>query len=129
MRRSTLLLAALVTVACDVPATGPQASRAPIAMVRVGDLMFVGSGVLGSEVVGEPVATVVRNITCDGVHIGNTYISDVCLWEDGDAQILPVGTTLHAIESHDTAQRLTALHDDEWIVLQVDARYTPGSPF
>ena len=129
IRRSALLLTALVTVACDSPATAPEASRAPIATVRVGDMLYVASGLLGSEVVSAPVATVIRTITCDGVHVGNTHTSDVCLWEDGDAERLPVGTTLHAIEGHDTDERLTALYEDEWIVLKADPRYTPGSPF
>lgn len=67
---------------------------------------------------GEVVGTVLRRVGCyDTPGVGDP--EDTVLY-DGDANFLPVGTTLHAVEGEDPEVMLTAQSEGTWVVVRVE---------
>lgn len=109
-----LIVVALAT-ACEDDLTGIEGSC--IALVNVHGVGF-GESAAGpldpASVASEPYLTVTRNTGC----LDQGEPADP--WMHGESNFLEPGTTLHAIEGFDPAERLAVYYElvDEWQALE-----------
>lgn len=127
-RRRMWTVAALVTslaasgaAACNGgpgPAD-PRIEGSCIAGVQLDGRFYAHTGELGDDAeVGEVVGTVLRRVGCyDTPGVGDP--EDTVLY-DGDANFLPVGTTIHVVEGEDPDVVLAAQSEGTWVVVRVE---------
>ncbi len=124
LKRIPILLALLTLGACccGVPTeTTPQ----PVHAVRLGTWYYLlvedrPANAQGGPVLGPEYARVLRRIDCQGVvHSGRGQVQDPCGFQDGDSDVLPVGTTLHPVDGISGGQRLGTVLDGRLLVFAI----------
>lgn len=109
----------VLALACGEGPSGPTVAGVCLAGVQVNGLFYVLEDSLpATSTVGPEVAEVLRNVGCNDTPDGGR--SEPGVSRDGDSNVLPAGTPLHAITGRDVGEVLTAPSPQAgWVVLRV----------